>query len=105
MLYTATAAPDALGLRLPDLRSRLAQCMRIALDAPDDALRRRVLASRAERRGLVLEEPAIDWLLRRCDRDMASLAGLLERIDRAALAAQRRVTVPFLRTLLGDQPG
>jgi hypothetical protein len=28
---------------------------------------------------------------------------LLERIDREALAAQRRVTVPFLRKLLGTE--
>jgi DnaA family protein len=36
------------------------------------------------------------------DRDLGSLTKLLERIDRASLAAQRRVTIPFLRTLLQD---
>lgn len=102
LLYTADAGPDALPLALADLRSRLAQCTRIALPLPDDGLRRRVLAGRAARRGLVLETAAIDWLLRRAERDLASLTALLDRIDRAALAAQRRVTVPFLRGLLGE---
>lgn len=105
LLYGAVASPDALPLTLADLRSRLAQCMRLLLPAPDDSLRRRVLASRAQRRGLVLEDAAIDWLLRRTDRDMVALTDLLDRIDRAALAAQRRVTVPFLRSVLGDQAG
>jgi DnaA family protein len=100
VLYTATAAPDALGLTLPDLRSRLAQCTRLALAPLDDAGRRQVLVERAQRRGLVLEDAALEWLLRRVGRDLAGLTALLERLDRASLAAQRRVTVPFLRQVL-----
>lgn len=100
VLYLATAAPAGLPLVLPDLRSRLGQCTRIALHPLDDEGRREVLRDRARRRGLVLEEAAIDWLLTRTGRDMGHLLALLERIDRASLAAQRRVTVPFLRGLL-----
>ncbi len=37
VLYTARKAPDALGLLLPDLRSRLSQCTRIMLTTLDDA--------------------------------------------------------------------
>jgi DnaA family protein len=104
VLYTARVAPDALPLALPDLRSRLSQCARIALAPPDDAGRREVLRLRAQRRGLAIDEAAIDWLLRRVDRDLSSLAALLDRLDRASLAAQRRITVPFLREVLGAGP-
>jgi len=31
------------------------------------------------------------------------LTGLLDELDRASLAAQRRITVPFLRDVLGDR--
>lgn len=101
VLYTAQALPDELALALPDLRSRLQQCVRIALSPLDDEGRRAVLRDRAQRRGLVLEEAAIDWLLTRTDRDLGALVGLLDKLDRASLAAQRRVTVPFLRQVLG----
>lgn len=101
VLYAAVAAPDALPLTLPDLRSRLSQCARIALSPPDDEGRKEVLRQRAVRRGLAFDEAAIDWLLRRADRDLGSLTGLLDELDRASLAAQRRVTVPFLRQVLG----
>jgi DnaA family protein len=100
LLYTAEAAPDALPLVLPDLRSRLGQCARVVLAPLDDDGRRRVLRERAQRRGLVLEEAALDWLLRRVGRDLGGLTALLDRLDRASLAAQRRVTVPFLRQVL-----
>lgn len=101
VLYAAAAPPDALPLGLPDLRSRLAQCARITLAPLDDDGRREVLRQRAQRRGLMLEEAALEWLLRRFGRDLSGLTQLLEQLDRASLAAQRKVTVPFLRAILG----
>lgn len=101
LLYAATAAPSALPPGLPDLRSRLAQCARIALQPLDDEGRAEVLRLRAQRRGLQFDEAAIAWLLRRTGRDLAGLTAQLEALDRASLAAQRRVTVPFLRQVLG----
>jgi DnaA family protein len=100
VLYTAHGIPDDIGLVLPDLRSRLQQCLRLVLDPLDDEGRREVLRDRAQRRGLVLEEAALDWLLTRTDRDLGALVVLLDRLDRASLAAQRRITVPFLRQVL-----
>ena len=102
ILYTARSWADELPLVLPDLRSRLAQCTRIALLPLDDDGRAEMLRLRAQRRGLELDAAAVDWLLRRMDRDLSSLAALLDRLDRASLAAQRRITVPFLRQTLGD---
>lgn len=101
VLYTARDLPSEIGLVLPDLRSRLSQCARIALAPLDDEGRREVLRDRAQRRGLVLEDAALDWLLTRTDRDLGSLVALLDQLDRASLAAQRRITVPFLRSLIG----
>ncbi len=102
LLYAARVAPDALELVLPDLRSRLSQCARIALEPLDDSARAEVLRLRAQRRGLQIDEAAIDWLLKRVDRDLVSLTAMLDRLDRESLAAQRRLTVPFLRQLLSN---
>lgn len=102
LLYAGRAAPAALPLALPDLRSRLSQCARIGLSPLDDEGRREVLRERARRRGLVVEPAALEWLLRRVGRDLAGLARLLDRLDQASLAAQRRLTIPFLRETLGD---
>ena len=97
VVYSALGAPDASWLQLPDLRSRLAQAARVPLHALDDPGRHAMLRVRAERRGLQIDGAAIDWLLHHAGRDPGSLTGLLDVLDRASLAAQRRVTVPFLR--------
>lgn len=100
VLYAARDVPSALALSLPDLRSRLGQCIQLPLAVLDENGRREVLRRRAELRGLVLEEAVLDYLFRRVGRDLATLTTLLDRLDRASLAAQRRITVPFLRGLL-----
>lgn len=101
LLYASRLPAGDAGWALPDLRSRLGQGLRVSLDVLDDAGRREALRRRAARRGLELDEAVLDWLFRRVERDLKSLTALLDRLDRAALAAQRRLTVPFVRQALG----
>lgn len=100
LLYAAGAPPAQLELALPDLRSRLSQCARFALSVPDEAQRRAILRERAATRGLELDDAVVDYLFRRVDRNLVSLTTLLDKLDRASLAAQRRITVPFLKTVI-----
>ncbi len=104
VLYTARETVAALPTGLPDLRSRLAQCTQWSLPRADDKLRGAILQGKAQSRGLSLDDAVVAYLLRRVGRDMTSLSVLLDRIDRASLAEQRRVTVPFLRALLDAAP-
>jgi DnaA family protein len=101
VLYAARQAPANLELGLPDLRSRLSQCTQLPLAALDENGRRELLRRRAEARGLQLDDGVLDYLFKRVDRDLASLTALLDQLDRASLSAQRRITVPFLRGLIG----
>lgn len=102
LIFAALEAPTALGLLLPDLVSRLSACTQWQVRPLDEAGRRQVLRERAALRGIDLDEEVLDWLFSRQARDLSTLGALLERIDRAALAAKRRVTIPFLRQLLSE---
>ena len=102
LLFAAVAAPAELGIELPDLRSRLGACTRFALKPLDDAERRAVLRAQAAARGIELDDSVLDWLFARYARDLGALLDLLDKLDQASLAAQRRVTIPFLRELLRD---
>lgn len=104
-LYVASTLPPAtLPLRLPDLRSRLLAASVHQLHELDEDGRIEVLESRAQRRGLLLPRESAEWLVQRLPRDLATLCGVLDRLDVASLAAQRRLTVPFLRQVLEAQP-
>lgn len=91
---------DELGLALPDLASRLAWGAVYALQPLDDDGKRRLLRRRAEARGLAMPPEVADFVIRRAPRDVRALLALLDRLDRASLAAKRRLTVPFVKTVL-----
>ena len=99
---TGAASPRALGLGLPDLATRLAWGLVFQLHPLLDEEKARALQARARARGMDMPEAVARYLLQRHARDMAALFALLERLDRASLAAQRRLTVPFVREVTGD---
>jgi DnaA family protein len=104
-LYVASTAPPAtLQFRLPDLRSRLLAAPVHQLHELAEEERMAALEQRAARLGLVLPRESAAYLVHRLPRDMHSLCAVLDRLDEAALAAQRRLTVPFLRQVLEPQP-
>jgi DnaA-homolog protein len=101
-LVTAAEAPPAL-LRwsLPDLGSRFAASAIFQLRVLDEEEQQAALQLRARLRGFELPEETSRWLQRRYPRDMHKLYELLDTLDEAALVAQRRLTVPFIREVLG----
>ncbi|MFO1455743.1 MAG: DnaA regulatory inactivator Hda [Steroidobacteraceae bacterium] len=102
LLVSADAAPAAQAWSLPDLGSRFGGCAVFQLRPLDDDQQVAALTARAASRGLDLPEETARYLQRRMPRDMASLCGVLDALDVAALAAQRRITVPFIREVLGE---
>ena len=97
--------PGRLGLVLPDLASRLASGPVLHLAALRESDLEWVLASRARARGFSLSPRVTAYLVRRERRDARHLLALLDRLDRHSLAAQRHVTIPFVRSLLEEADG
>jgi DnaA family protein len=99
----STAPPASLRFQLPDLRSRLLAASIHQLSELTEEDRVVVLEERARRRGLDLPRESAAWLVHHLPRDLHTLCGALDRLDQAALVAQRRLTVPFLRQVLQVQ--
>jgi len=102
LVLTADAPLQALPLGLPDLASRLAWGMVFQVHSLDDAGKAQVLRARARSKGFDLGDDVVQYLFRYFARDMHSMCALLERIDYASLAAQRRITLAFVRQILGQ---
>lgn len=102
LVIAGETAPAGLAIRLPDLKSRLCAGIVYHLKPLDDADKLAALRQRAAQRGMEMSAEVGSYLLRRCPRDMSALFTLLDRLDHASLAAQRRLTVPFVREVLGQ---
>ena len=103
LVVATRGAPAALDFALSDLRSRLLAGETFQLRELDEAGLIAALQRRALQRGLELTDDGGQYLLQRLPRDMHSLCRALDRLDEASLAAQRKLTLPFLRQALADQ--
>jgi len=99
-IAAADCAPPELGLQLKDLGSRLGWGLVYPMQPLDDPERLELLELRARGRGLELPKETGQFLLSRYPRDLTTLCGLLDQLDQASLAAQRRLTIPFVKSVL-----
>jgi DnaA-homolog protein len=102
VLAAGDAPPARLTLR-EDLRTRLAWGLVYHLKPLTDQDKASYLQKEAERRGLHLAQDVTAFLLSRFPRDLSSLRAVLDRIDRHALARQRRITLPLVRDALSEK--
>jgi DnaA family protein len=100
LVVASSNPPAGLSFTLPDLRSRLLAADVHQLSKLGEAGQCEALRVRAAGRGLELSEEAALYLVHRLPRDMHSLFAVLDQLDEASLAAQRKLTVPFLRDAL-----
>ena len=101
LLMAANARPAELGLALPDLTSRLNWGASYAIAPLDDGSLELALTLRARQRGMTLPADAVRFMITRHARDWDSLVGLLDQLDRASLEARKRLSLSFVRKVLG----
>src|SRR5690625_3357021 len=100
LAVAATQGPHQLPIELAALRSRLLWGVTHQLMPSDGGGKIGALRPRAHARGLVLSQDVAQYLLQRLPRDTTALFQCLETLDRASLAQQRRLTIPFVKSVL-----
>lgn len=100
LVCAASMPPPLLPIELPDLVSRLAHAVVYHLRALDETAAVAVLRDAARQRGIELTVDVERYLVTHVRRDVASLLAIFARLDHAALATQRRMTVPFIKQVL-----
>jgi len=100
LVVAAPAPPADVRFGLPDLSSRLGSGGVYRVRPLDDAGRLAALQIRARFRGFDLPDDTGRYLLNRMARGPASLFRILDTLDRAALVARKRLTIPFVRSVL-----
>jgi DnaA family protein len=100
LVVASDQSPSGLPVKLPDLASRLAWGLCYQLQQLTDDEKKQVLIEDAARRGLQMSEESAHYLLRHTPRNLGSLRRLLEDLDQASLEQQRRLTIPFIKSML-----
>lgn len=99
ILLAADRSPDELGVRLPDLHTRLSwglvyQVQHLGEDGLRTALRREI-----ELRSLSASKEVVTFMLRRFPRRMATLKRVVDTLDKVSLSEQRHITIPLVKSV------
>ena len=100
MLIGAHTGPQSLNFHLPDLKSRMSWDLVYHLQALSDADKIDLLQRRAAARSFSLPRDVAEYLVKRVRRDLPYLVSVMNRLEQATLVEQRKLTIPFVKTLL-----
>jgi chromosomal replication initiation ATPase DnaA len=103
LLLTAERSVAHWQITLPDLASRLRSAPAVEIGMPDDVLIEAILVKMFMDRQLDVEPGVISYLIPRMERSFSAARALVGKIDAAALAQQRTITVPLARGVIQEK--
>lgn len=101
LLIAGQNHPDQIGIKLADLRTRLNWGVVVSIRDLDDSQKIEALKKHASTIGLNLSEEVVKFLLKHNDRNLGELFRLIDRLDQRSLSEKRRITVPFIKQVMG----
>lgn len=100
ILFAASKSPESSEIHLPDLRSRLGWGPVFHLQDLADEDKIKAMQKRAVQSGLVMADNVASYLLTHYPRNLFELFERLDHLDKASMAMQRKLTIPFIKTVL-----
>ena len=100
LISSATAVSD-IPFQTADVRSRLAWGITYRLPSLSDQDKINAMQLRSRARGMDMTDEVAKYILSRSSRDFSQLLHVLDTLDSATIEAQRKLTVPFVRSVCG----
>jgi DnaA family protein len=100
LVVSSTLSPQQSSIQLNDLKSRLNSGLALNLTPLSDESTIQAMQARALQLGLELNRDTANYILTRFPRNLSTLWRLLGQLDHASLAAQRKLTIPFVKSTL-----
>ena len=100
-IFSSSLKPSDIPCQLNDLKSRLVWGLLIQLPEMNDMNLRSIIRLRAGRIGLDVSDDVLNFLLTRMGRRVKDQIELLEKLDKASLIHQKKITIPFIKQILG----
>lgn len=101
LVMASHTSPPSIPMLLPDLKSRILGSVVYHLRGLKDEDKQTALQMRAKARGLELPEDVARFILTRAPRDTSELFLILNQLDDESLQQQRKLTIPFVKDVLG----
>lgn len=102
LVMASMTAPSTLSPSFPDLASRLVWGPVYKLKSLTDEQKEIAVQLHAGVRGIEVPDAVCSYLVRRYRRELKKLLAILDQLDEQSLQQQRKVTVPFVKSVLDN---
>ena len=102
LVMTATINPSNVKNLLPDLASRIVWGPVYKLNYLSDEKKIIAIKLHAKARGFEVSAEVCSYLIKRYPRNLNKLIELLDHLDEQSLSQQRKVTIPFVKSVLDN---
>lgn len=103
LVILSRTPPARLEIALPDLASRLATLPVATIGLPDEALLAGVLAKHFADRQVLVRDDVIAYLVTRMERSFDAAERLADRMDRAALEGDGKISMRVARLVMAEE--
>lgn len=100
LLFAADQSPDALGVKLPDLSSRLVWGLVYSIEEPSSEFKVSALQYRAKNRGMDMAEDVAKYVVKNVKGHMEDMFEVLQKLDNASLSAKKKLSRPFVKSVM-----
>lgn len=100
LIISSVSAPLELNYVLPDLQSRFSSGVTYQVHELNDAEKLLALKQKSELAGIPLKDEVLNYIYLRSERSMSKLFAVLEQLDKLSLAEKRKITIPFVKTIM-----
>jgi len=101
LVFAGRKPPAELSLQLEDLRSRLNWGPVVKIQPLNDEQKKVLLQQHALNRGMELSDKVASFIMNNYSRDLHHLFEVLQTLDKSSLEHQRKISIPFVKEILG----
>ncbi|MEO1899038.1 MAG: DnaA/Hda family protein, partial [Methylococcales bacterium] len=101
LLLSAHCPPQFLPIQLPDLKTRMSWGLTLKLKALTEEQQLNALRFKAHDLGFEIPLNVGRFLMTHYARDLPSIWQLLDKIEQETLAEKRKISIPFLKQIMG----
>ena len=84
-------------IKLDDLNSRLSSSLQVDFPVLSDNDKKIIVINFLKKRGLLMKEQSIDFILKRHSRNLNDLIELSIKLDEISLEQKKNITIPLIK--------
>ena len=102
LIINSTKPINSNNFRLPDLKSRLKNCIIAKIDKPDDDMIFALILKHFSDRQIKIEKKIIEYITKRIERSYGKIFDFIYKVDQFSLVNKKPIDYKTIKKILGD---